>query len=82
MEVQLKSAREMFEELGYKETENDIYFLKYYKTCKLMHDKEIKFHKLDKTFTVKDDNGINHRWINLKEIQAINKQIEELGWNK
>ena len=41
-----KSAREMFEELGYRETENDIYFLKYYKPCKLQKDKEIKFHKL------------------------------------
>ena len=76
----MKTAKEMFEELGYKETENDIYFLKYYKTCKLQHDKEITFHKLDKTFTVKDDNGIKYRWVNLKELQAINQQIKELGW--
>lgn len=76
------TAKEMFEKLGYKYYEDDIYFLKYYKTYKLSHDKEIKFHKADKTFTVKDDNGINYRWINLKELQAINKQIEELGWNK
>ena len=75
------TAKEMFEELGYKETENDIYFLKYYKPCKLQSDKEIKFHKLDKTFTVKDDNSISHRWINVPELQAINKQIEELGWD-
>ena len=75
------SAKEMFEKLGYEETENDIYFLKYFKKGNLHHDKEIKFHKLDKTFTVKDDNGINYRWINLEELQGINKQIEELGWN-
>lgn len=75
------SAKEMFEKLGYKETENDIYFLKYYKPYRLQHDKEIKFHKLDKTFTVKDDNGINYKWIDMEELKAINKQIEELGWN-
>ena len=74
------SAKEMFEKLGYKETENDIYFLKYYKICKLHHDKEIKFHKLDKTFCVKDDYGTLYRWIDLEELQAINKQVEELGW--
>lgn len=74
------SAKEMFEELGYKEAENDIYFLKYYKPGKLSHDKEIKFHKLDKSITVKDDNRINYRWFNMKELQAINKQAEELGW--
>lgn len=78
----MKTAKEMFEELGYKETENDIYFLKYFKKGNLNHDKEITFHGLDRTFTVKDDNGINYRWINLDELQAINKQIEELGWNK
>ena len=43
-------ANEIFEKLGYKETENDIYFLKYYKKCKLQHDKEITFHKLDKIY--------------------------------
>ena len=75
------SAKEMFEKLGYEETENDIYFLKYFKKGNLHHDKEIKFHKLDKTFTVKDDNGINYRWINLEELQATNKQVEELEWN-
>ena len=75
------SAKEILEKLGYEETENDIYFLKYFKKGNLHHDKEIKFHKLDKTFTVKDDNGINYRWINLEELQAINKQVEELGWN-
>lgn len=74
------SAKEMFEELGYKETENDIYFLKYYKSCKLDKDKEIKFHKIDKTLTVKTDNDIRYRWINMKELQVINKQVEELGW--
>lgn len=51
------TAKEMFEKLGYKYYEDDIYFLKYYKTYKLSHDKEIKFHKADKTFTVKDYNG-------------------------
>jgi hypothetical protein len=75
-----KSAKEMFEELGYKETENDKFFLKYYEICKLQNDKEITFHKGDRTITVKDDNGTRHRWFNLKELQAINKQISELGW--
>lgn len=74
-------AKELFEKLGYKIKENDKFFLIYYKICNLQNDKEIIFHKGDRTITVKDDNGIKHRWINLKELQAIKKQIEEFGWN-
>ena len=74
------SAKEMFKELGYKETENDIYFLKYSKKCRLHHDKEIKFCRLDRTFCIKDDYGTLYRYVTLDELQAINQQLFELGW--
>lgn len=65
------SAKEMFEKLRYKQTNNDnyltcysneeenyyIYFYNYWKKIEVLHD------------------------ITMKELQAINKQIEELGWD-
>ena len=65
------SAKEMFEELGYKQINNDnystcysneeenyyIYFYNYWKKIEVLHD------------------------ITMKQLQAINKQVEELGWN-
>ena len=81
MEVQLKSAREMFEELGYEVISkpntityrlNKGYF---YYIC----------FKLNKK-TVYKSKGICGKEvassITTNELQAINKQVEELGWNK
>ena len=65
------SAKEMFEKLRYKQTNNDnyltcysneeenyyIYFYNYWKKIEVLHD------------------------ITMKELQAINKQVEELGWD-
>ena len=66
------SSREMFEELGYKQTNNNIY-----STC-YKNEKEdyyIYFYNYSKKIEVLHD-------ITIQELQAINKQIEELGWNK
>lgn len=76
------TAKEMFEELGYK---TDLYWQKdhtieYLKTEEddffgtsvaslIIFNKRLKKIKL---------NGI----IDIKDIQAINKQLEELGWDK
>ncbi len=75
------NAKEMFEKLGYKEDFPDDY-------DEIVYSKDI----LDKkTFGYIDSIIITfgeHRvWltnkidINLEELKAINKQIEELGWN-
>ena len=74
----MKSAREMFEELGYEETtlkDHTIeYSLKdydefngYFISCKII------FYKRHKRIEIR---GL----IDEKELQAINKQVEELKW--
>lgn len=74
------SAKEMFEKLGYKKRDeyNEIKYSRNIikedgKIYYLSEDEEIIFHE-------------NNIWfggkivLNKKELQAINKQIEELGW--
>ena len=101
MKVQLKSAREMFEELGYEivneETSQDIprkswggglddRFEIIYK-----RDEDLVLFEKDKSIaTVQygsgdDDDRIHYLSYgnsSLNLLQAINKQIEELGWDK
>lgn len=70
----MKSARELFEELGYYPSYNynkpkiDFAFYLKYST------KMIIFNIKDKTIEIVDGA------ITLEELQAINKQVEELGW--
>ena len=90
------SAKEMFEKLGYKFVsygdeeiiEFDKIVVKDYEYKKIVFDIRRKFFWLD-YFKNKYDN--NNKLINkihtifvsdVEELQAINKQIEELGWNK
>lgn len=81
-----KSAKEMFEELGYKVFDDNKYHMKGYlkknfidETCYIEFDLEDKtvrsFVGSDSPFTPDRDAEID-----LKELKAINKQIEELGW--
>ena len=72
----MKTAKEMLEELGYEKfgetTKHIVYRNKehnYYVTFELIH-KSFLVHKPYTTFNL----------ITLKELQAINKQVEELGW--
>ena len=68
------SAREMFEKLRYENIQSrDKTLLKYERNGmkKIWFDLENKEILLD---------GVCY--FKLKELQAINKQIEELGWNK
>lgn len=64
------SAREMFEKLGYKQEKGD--WIEYFK-----NEDTIIFMD-DKTFYKRHyyDPGD----INIEELKAINKQVEELGW--
>lgn len=74
-------AKEMFEELGYKldqsEEDSRLY-------CRDILD-ENTFGYKDSEMIYFDDEyfGIyftNKEYVNIKELRAINKQIEELGW--
>ena len=80
-------AREMFEELGYKLMRDCEYYIFYEKPLKENPEYEndylhISFEKQDKAFikTYGDDNS--PEIIGMQELKAINKQIEELGWNE
>lgn len=79
------NAKEMFEKLGFKYNKNCYeYPLKYDKKRKVesileVDEDSFSFYQVDKVITIwKDGRGIT---LDFKELQAINKQIEELGWN-
>ena len=74
----MKTAKEMFEQLGYKQIRNSEEFIEYEKD-----GRNISFELETHTFA-----GV-HVWldcqailIDAKELQAINKQFEDLGWNE
>ena len=72
------SAKEMFEKLGYEE-EHHISYIKYTKKlnqncCDDVSELRICFYQCEESFE-KIGNSIT-----LEELQAINKQVEELGW--
>lgn len=70
-----KSAKEMFEELGYKR-EHHIAYIKYTKDTALIDD------CTDFVFFEQETEEIEVRFnIDMPLLKAINKQIEELGWN-
>lgn len=66
------TAKEMFEKLGYKLINNkNIVYKSTHFTGRITH---IAFFS-DKQILITQS-------IRIKELQAINKQIEELGWNE
>jgi hypothetical protein len=76
------SAKKMFEKLGYEYKEDD-YFITY------ENDKLVKYVVLfSKEYMCVEItptcNGNIHTFVRISEklLQAINKQIEELGWDK
>lgn len=74
----MKSARELFEELGYTKLEQHDDISNYIKYISNDEDFDfITFYCDDKTFCIGE-----YVLCNFKLLQAINKQIEELGWNK
>lgn len=76
----MKSAKELFEELGYKLIENDKEEIEYKKELEF-NNYFIGFWRYSKKFFKTDscDLAID---ITLDELKAINKQIEELNWNE
>lgn len=83
------TAKEMFEKLGYNELIKHKSYMFYIKPLKIEIPDEpfyendelhLEFNFNDKTVTKSygDDNTTHS--ITLEELQAINKQVEELGW--
>lgn len=85
----MKSARELFKELGYEcdESCDGILYGKYIDSDRCgVEQHSIIFDKVDKTVEkYVGEAGFSKRnyraYINLKELQAINQQVNELGWN-
>ena len=78
----MKSAKEMFEELGYKENKTKL-GVQYIKTEFPGEDKCIfEFDFLDKTVMCYYKNFLTNSPYNLsiRHIDAINKKLKELGW--
>jgi len=70
--ILIMTAKEMFEELGYKLiNDKNIVYKGTHFTGRIIH---IAFFS-DKQILITQSIGI-------EELQAINKQVEELGWNK
>lgn len=88
------TAKEMFEKLGYKCLGGSDYIaIKYYKQEKQgknysTYDIDITFYCTSKSVSVVANRYGKNRYelaimdIDMKLLQAINKQVEELGWNK
>lgn len=83
----MKTADEMFEELGYKKLE-DKYNIDYNKIYRLtngdMIKEQIRFCKLDKIIHIENynfDDGVTFgKFLDMQELQVINKKVEESGW--
>ena len=71
------NAQEMFEELGYEESkmikDNKILLIKY-----TIFSREITFDLQIKKYFIWGNDYVN--WYCIKEHQAINQQMIELGW--
>lgn len=78
------SAKEMFERLGYVqeiwcfEDENKIDEIIYY--CDFKFASNITFELNGKCIKVHRKNRNRAGWCDVPMLQAINKQVEELGW--
>lgn len=70
------TAKEMFEKLGYEQIYNTINYIIY----DYEENFEIKFYRPHKLIEIVGKEPYNT--LDMEELQAINKQIEELGWNK
>ena len=70
-----KSAREMFEELGYKYENGDKYIRCIWQPKNKRYSRIITFDKKNKKFT-----PYNQVQFNMQLLQAINQQCKELGW--
>lgn len=78
----MMSAKEMFEELSFKQTENDDSFIEYQMDDGDQHA-EITFSLKDKNFRAiygRYEFGMNFHYVTSDELKAIICQSKELGW--
>lgn len=73
-----KSAKEMFEELGFEYKKSD-FSITYYKEFR---DYDDECYILDIAFRLFEQEISTDFSIDMRLLKAINKQVEELGWNK
>ena len=77
----MKSAREMFEELGWREYFKSSVMITYEKNSRSgKSSKYIQFFFDKKEFYIGSEGNFNQPFT-MKELQAINQQIKELNWN-
>ena len=78
-------AKEMFEKLGYKLKNEDEWEIRYSNKHFISDTEYIIFEKINKNvenFIVSDSPFTPNQplTLNMKELQAINQQVRELGW--
>lgn len=74
------SAREMFKELGYILMQYDMNWVIYSSNNSKWYEFNIEFNKNKKQIHITGKQPSNGKIIDLQELKAINKQVEELGW--
>lgn len=79
-----KTADKMFEDLGYTKIEQLDKVRIVYRHKK--HKKNILFFTLNNRIGKESSNNIGvlgmYEWFTMQELKAINKKVEELGWNE
>ena len=83
----MKTAKEMFEELGYEEYFNNDNMICYKKKDFISDTYEIEFNKKAKIiisdwYTDSPFTPVKALPIDMKELKAINQQVKELGWDE
>lgn len=77
------TAKELFEELGYEYYEDDGFNCYKKEKRRLIEPDYISFDRLEReVFMLNSSKNSNGVILDMKLLQAINKQVEELGWNK
>ena len=82
----MSEADKMFEELGYVQINKEYTFeIRYKKEFKSKKPRHIVFFRTDCSICVCEENAkgltIRRDYFSIKELKAINKKVEELGWN-
>lgn len=73
------TAKILFLNLGYYQDKHEDYIV-YWKPLKLRRELQIEFNFKFKTVEKRKIPDMKSEVISLQELQAINKQVEELGW--
>lgn len=77
----MKTAKEMFKKLGYEYYEDDGFECYKKEKRKLIEPDYISFNRLEReVFMSNDSKNGNGVIVDMELLHAINKQIEELGW--